>query len=299
KLQQGTQPLADLAVTVLAQPGARKLEAAVARQNEISEDERCVLRDPVDLLVPAVEHDLDAGRHLAERAVVPLRQLGCRTAVVLDGDEHTHRPARTSHVAVERLEEPVAVLHRHQRVEEHDRLRRLVVVAAHLLLPTVGPALGRRPGRMEAGPAPESGCKLLDAHAASILAGRDTTGRSCMTRFRTLALLGALAGTLVVVAPSNASKTALPKLTGTVGPGFTISMKRLGKPFKVIKPGSYSITVADKSNIHNFRLRGPGVNREITTVSFVGTKTVIVRVRKGQYTFVCDPHATIMKGSFT
>jgi hypothetical protein len=120
-----------------------------------------------------------------------------------------------------------------------------------------------------------------------------------MTRFRTLALLGALAGTLVVVAPSNASKTALPKLTGTVGPGFTISMKRLGKPFKVVKPGSYSITVADKSNIHNFHLRGPGVNKEITTVSFVGTKTVIVKVRKGKYTFVCDPHASIMKGSFT
>ena len=120
-----------------------------------------------------------------------------------------------------------------------------------------------------------------------------------MKRIRTLIPLAVLAGTLVVVAPSNASKTALPKLTGTVGPGFTISTKRLGKPFKTIRPGSYSITVADKSNIHNFRLRGPGVNREITTVSFVGTKTVIVRVRKGKYTFVCDPHATIMKGSFT
>jgi len=120
-----------------------------------------------------------------------------------------------------------------------------------------------------------------------------------MKRIRTLIPLAVLAGTLVVVAPSNASKTALPKLTGTVGPGFTISTKRLGKLFKTIRPGSYSITVADKSNIHNFRLRGPGVNKEITTISFVGTKTVIVKVRKGKYTFVCDPHATIMKGSFT
>ena len=120
-----------------------------------------------------------------------------------------------------------------------------------------------------------------------------------MTRIRTLTLLAALAGTLVVVAQSNASKAALPKLTGTVGPGFTISMKRLGKPFKTIKAGTYSITVADKSNIHNFHLRGPKVNKEITQVGYVGTKTVIVKFVKGKYTFVCDPHFTTIKGSFT
>ena len=120
-----------------------------------------------------------------------------------------------------------------------------------------------------------------------------------MTRIRTLTLLAALAGTLVVVAPSNASKAALPKLTGTVGPGFTITMKRLGKPFKTIKRGTYSITVSDKSNIHNFHLRGPKVNKEVTLVGYVGTKTVIVKFVKGKYTFVCDPHFTTMKGSFT
>jgi plastocyanin len=120
-----------------------------------------------------------------------------------------------------------------------------------------------------------------------------------MTRIRTLTLLGALAGTLAVVAPSNASTGALPKLTGTVGPGFTITMRRLGKPFKTIKAGTYSVTVADKSNIHNFHLRGPKVNKEITQVGFVGVKTVIVKFVKGKYTFVCDPHFTTMKGSFT
>jgi hypothetical protein len=79
-----------------------------------------------------------------------------------------------------------------------------------------------------------------------------------MARIRTLTLLAALTGTLVVVAPSNA---ALPKLTGTVGPGFTITLKRLGKPFKTLKAGTYSVTVTDRSNIHNFHLRGPGVNK--------------------------------------
>jgi hypothetical protein len=120
-----------------------------------------------------------------------------------------------------------------------------------------------------------------------------------MTHIRTLTLLAALAGTLVVVAPSNAAPAALPKLTGTVGPGFTITLKRLGKPFKTLKAGSYSITVADKSTIHNFHLRGPKVNKEITAIGFQGVKTVVVKFSKGRYAFICDPHATTMKGSFT
>jgi len=116
-----------------------------------------------------------------------------------------------------------------------------------------------------------------------------------MSLLRTLTLTAALVGTLVVVAPSNA---AVPKLVGTVGPGFTIKLTRFGKPFKTLPAGTYSITVADKSNIHNFHLRGPGVNKQITQIDFVGTKTVVVKFSKGKFTFVCDPHATTMKGSF-
>jgi hypothetical protein len=117
-----------------------------------------------------------------------------------------------------------------------------------------------------------------------------------LTRFRTLILLTAVvAGALALSAPSQA---ALPKLTGTVGPGFTITLTRLGKKVTAVKAGTYSITVADKSNIHNYRLVGPGLNKEITTIAFVGTKTVIVKLKKGTYRFICDPHASIMKGSF-
>jgi plastocyanin len=117
-----------------------------------------------------------------------------------------------------------------------------------------------------------------------------------LTRFRTLILVAAVVvGTLAVSAPSQA---ATPKLTGTVGPGFTITLKRLGKKVTTVKPGLYSITVADKSNIHNFHLIGPRLNKEITQVGFVGTKTVIVRLRKGTYRYICDPHLTVMKGSF-
>jgi plastocyanin len=110
--------------------------------------------------------------------------------------------------------------------------------------------------------------------------------------------------TLVVVAGLSAlaltasAAAAPPTLVGTVGPGFTITLKRFGKPLKTLKAGTYRITVTDKANIHNFRLRGPGLNREITGVGFEGVKTVTVSLKKGTYTFVCDPHFTTMKGSF-
>ncbi|HEU5264339.1 MAG TPA: plastocyanin/azurin family copper-binding protein [Gaiellaceae bacterium] len=85
---------------------------------------------------------------------------------------------------------------------------------------------------------------------------------------------------------------ATPKLAGTVGPGFTISLK------KPTKAGKYVLVVSDKSSIHNFRLKGPGVN-VATSVAATGSKTFKVTLKKGKYTFVCDPHRTTMKGSFT
>jgi plastocyanin len=82
------------------------------------------------------------------------------------------------------------------------------------------------------------------------------------------------------------------KLTGTVGPGFTISMK------KPTKAGKVTLVVNDKSSIHNFRLKGPGVN-VATSVPATGSKTFKITLKKGKYTFLCDPHPTSMKGSFT
>ena len=117
-----------------------------------------------------------------------------------------------------------------------------------------------------------------------------------MLRFRTLIVVAAAGAALAIVGSAGA---VAPKLNGTVGPGFTISLKRGTAPVRLLKAGSYSITVVDKSNIHNFRLMGPGLNKEITSVGFVGTKTIVAALKRGTYKFVCDPHATIMKGSFT
>ena len=64
---------------------------------------------------------------------------------------------------------------------------------------------------------------------------------------------------------------------------------------KTVKPGRYVITVHDRSAIHDFHLIGPGVNRK-TSVAAVRTYIWTVAVERGTYRFICDPHATIMKG---
>jgi plastocyanin len=109
----------------------------------------------------------------------------------------------------------------------------------------------------------------------------------------TLAAASVLA--LVVAAPTGAATT---KLVASVGPGFTITLTKGGKKVTSLKPGAYSITVNDKSTFHNFHLKGPRVNKA-TSVAFKGTpKAWTVTLRKGTYTYVCDPHASQMKGSF-
>ena len=103
---------------------------------------------------------------------------------------------------------------------------------------------------------------------------------------------------LVAAALAAPARAATPTLLGSDGPGFTISLKRGGKRVTTVKRGTYRITVNDRSDFHNFRLRGPGVNKAITTVVFVGRKTVTLRLKPGRYTYLCDPHSFDMRGTF-
>jgi len=107
----------------------------------------------------------------------------------------------------------------------------------------------------------------------------------------------ALAAIVAAIAVPSAG-AATGKLVGTVGPGFTITLKQAGKTVTKLKAGTYTITVQDKASDHNFRLTGPGVNKS-TSVSGKGTTTWKVTLKKGTYKYVCDPHAGFMKGSFT
>jgi plastocyanin len=104
-----------------------------------------------------------------------------------------------------------------------------------------------------------------------------------------------LAVAALVVAPAYA-KTSM--LSGEVGPGFSIEVKKAGKDLKTIKAGTYRIKVEDKASIHNFHLFGPGLNKK-TGVSFKGQTTWTIKLKPGRYTYQCDPHALSgMKGRF-
>ena len=117
------------------------------------------------------------------------------------------------------------------------------------------------------------------------------------TRMRSW-LLGVVAAA-ALVGSSSGSAAAVKTVNGTTGPGFTIGLKQQGKKVTKLKAGtSYRFVVSDRSSIHDFHLTGPGVNRVITTVPFTGTKSITVKLKKGTYRFVCDPHVSSMHGSF-
>jgi plastocyanin len=111
-----------------------------------------------------------------------------------------------------------------------------------------------------------------------------------------LVLLAALGAALL--APGEAAAQNV-RLNATVGPGFTIQLRtEAGAAVTQLDPGTYEIHVEDLSEEHNFHLQGPGVN-ESTSLPFVGSVTWTVTFAEGRYTFVCDPHASVMRGSFT
>lgn len=88
-------------------------------------------------------------------------------------------------------------------------------------------------------------------------------------------------------------------LEGETGPGFEIEVKQNGEDAESVKAGTYTLKVEDKSDQHNFHLIGPGVDMKVTDVGFVGDKSVTVTLKKGTYTYQCDPHASSgMKGTF-
>jgi len=115
---------------------------------------------------------------------------------------------------------------------------------------------------------------------------------------RTSASIAAIALVAAALITAASAPAATRTLSGTVGPGFTISLKYKGKKVRSLPAGRYRIRVADRSDFHNFHLRGPGVNRVIAGVDFEGTKSRTLRLRKGTYRYVCDPHSDEMRGSF-
>jgi plastocyanin len=120
-----------------------------------------------------------------------------------------------------------------------------------------------------------------------------------MKRIAVLAPLLLLFAALIVVPGRGRAAARTTTLRGTVGPGFTITLRTSqGAVVKKLQPGTYTIRVRDLSPIHNFHLSGPGVNKK-TSVVGTGNATWSLTLKPGTYHYQCDPHHTIMHGSFT
>ena len=111
-----------------------------------------------------------------------------------------------------------------------------------------------------------------------------------------VAVAAATVATAVLV---SASLAATPKLTGTVGPGYTITLASGGKKVSKLKAGTYTFVINDKSSMHSYGLDGPNkFAKDFTSVSFKGTKTFTLSLKAGKYKFYCSAHESSMFGNF-
>ena len=111
-------------------------------------------------------------------------------------------------------------------------------------------------------------------------------------------LILATIGTAVVCSTATSAEavTAPTRLVGTVGPGFVITLKKNGVTVRRLKAGRYRIRVTDRSDVHDFWLKGP-IRRNLTGVSFEGTRTVTLTLPRGSYIYYCAIHPR-MKATF-
>lgn len=116
----------------------------------------------------------------------------------------------------------------------------------------------------------------------------------------TLAVGAAAAVALAIVGAALSRAKSTPTLTGTVGPGFTITLKKSGNLVKTLKAGAYKFVINDKSNFHGYSLDGPhGFAKDFTKIPFVGKKTFVLKLKAGKYKYYCPNHESTMFAHFT
>lgn len=104
---------------------------------------------------------------------------------------------------------------------------------------------------------------------------------------------------LVLAVAASASPTP-PRLHGTVGPGYTITLDENGKLLRTLRHGAYTLVIADRSHYHDFTIDGTGLPPTVITGDgFIGTKTVTLLLRRGTYEYYCAVHQPVMHGTFT
>ena len=115
-----------------------------------------------------------------------------------------------------------------------------------------------------------------------------------------LAVTAATALALVIVGAALSRPSGTPMLSGTDGPGFTITLKHSGALVKTLKAGKYKFAINDRSNFHGFSLDGPhGFAKDFASITFVGKKSAVVNLKAGKYKYYCPNHESMMFGHFT
>ena len=122
-----------------------------------------------------------------------------------------------------------------------------------------------------------------------------------MIRLGLVAAVAAAAVSMVVLLGS-AGAASHAQLVGVVGQhdAFKITLSSGGKVAKTLKAGTYALVIHDDSAIHNYELDGPhGKSWTFTSVPFVGTKTITLKLVAGAYKAYCAPHESVMFQNFS
>jgi len=112
--------------------------------------------------------------------------------------------------------------------------------------------------------------------------------------FLALAVLTAIA--LTVAGAAFSRSTSTPTLKGVVGPGYSIKLTKGGKRVKSLKAGKYRFVITDKSTFHNFTVER---EKHITSTAFKGSKTIVMTLKRGSWSYYCSIHEAQMHGDFT
>ena len=119
-----------------------------------------------------------------------------------------------------------------------------------------------------------------------------------MRRIALVLLAVALAAAAFLVS----AQASTPKLTGTVGPGYTITLKKGTAKVKTLKAGKYTFVITDKASIHNFTVErekgGPKIEKTLTATTFQGKKTVTMTLKTGSWKYYCSNHESQIFGFF-
>jgi hypothetical protein len=119
-------------------------------------------------------------------------------------------------------------------------------------------------------------------------------------KHRRLLLSALAAGALASAVQAGA--TRYPRLEGTVGPGFTITLRDShAKRVTNAKAGTYTFVVRDRASSHDFTLEqvsGGAFEQVLTGDGLTGTRTVTVKLTPGKWRYFCVAHEPAMFGFF-